>query len=155
MYGRSRQPAEPVNAHGNMTSGKAMPEKIPYTDKACEVVKPLLVSICGNCMVSKVVSRLMQMRFKLNGAATEMSSFPFCKEIIRVEDREFCLLVLVSNMMHEKAAEAHSPISIPRQQVAKGSESFLVKEKVYKIYTLPTRKICSISIDNAGMEAFF
>ena len=46
--GSSNDDAAEVSALGNMIRGKAIPEKIPYTDNASEEESPLAISFAGN-----------------------------------------------------------------------------------------------------------
>ena len=84
-------------------------------------------------MVSKVESRLMQTRFRLNGADKVKSSFAFCKQIIVVAVGEVCLPLSESNRMQEKTADAHSPMNIPTQEAASGNGACCFVEIMYKI----------------------
>ena len=74
MEGRSRVAAEPVMAQGNMTSGKAIPEKTPYMESASVELSPLAINCRGSWKVSTVEKRLIQTRFILKGHARRNSS---------------------------------------------------------------------------------
>lgn len=103
-----------MNALGNMMSGIAIPEKTPYKDKALEVLKPLATSIFGSCIVSTEEIKLMQIRFKLMGSASDTIDLPLLREReLRIENA--ALPGRTASIKHENNAEVNSPASNPTQ----------------------------------------
>ncbi len=112
--GSSREDTEEVRALGNMISGKAIPEKTPYTESASDVDSPLIINFLGSCIVSTVEIRLTQTLFRLIGKASEIMDNPLLQERdLRIE--KFLLSGLSARIKQDKKAEENSPASIPRQ----------------------------------------
>ena len=103
-----------MSALGNMISGKAIPEKTPYTESASDVDSPLIINFLGSCIVSTVEIRLTQTLFRLIGKASEIMDNPLLQERdLRIE--KFLLSGLSARIKQDKKAEENSPASIPRQ----------------------------------------
>lgn len=90
MVGIIKEAADPVNAHGNMISGNAIPENVPYIESASVLVKPLFISIKGRLVVSIVDKRLIPILFKLRGKDILKISIPSVIPIILYLDL-FCI----------------------------------------------------------------
>ena len=112
--GRSSEDMDDVRALGNIISGNAIPENTPYTERAAEELRPLAISFLGNCIVSTLDIRLMQILFRLIGSAKDRMEMPFLYEM-DLWMETFLLPGRSASIKHEKKAEENSPTSMPIQ----------------------------------------